>query len=435
MTPPICMPHAEAGKRLTFSRELIVSVTFMKLPTTRWQHMLLVGSILLLALNLRPAVTVLSPLAERMRADGLSRETIGAMTTMPLILFGVAGMWAGWIGGRFGLARSLGVGLLLLSLGCFLRSMSDLDHQGARFAGTVLIGAGIALGNVLLPGLVKSRYPDKVGLLTSLYSTAMNLGAALGIAIAVPLANRLAGGWNASIASWGVFALATVLLWIPQMLARPAVHRPSHPLAGVIVLARQKRAWQVAIFMGLQSSVFYSAVAWLPTVLQVRGMSEAEAAGWVTAMQILGCVASLLVPTLAGRLHSQSGWIVTTAILNGASLAGLLLLPKAAIGVAVIGFGLGVNASFGLALLVIALRSRDSETAANLSSLAQAAGYLIAAPGPWLVGWMSETTGSWTLAVGLVIVIALGAAVFGWKAGRPGELSLVEGASRPETEG
>ncbi len=272
----------------------------MKLPTTRWQHILLVGSILLIALNLRPAVTVLSPLAERMRADGLSREVIGAMTTLPLILFGVAGLWAGWIGGRWGLARSLGAGLLLIAAGCLLRSMSDIDSQFWRFAGTILIGAGIALGNVLLPGLVKSRYPDKVGLLTSLYSTAMNLGAALGIAVAVPLADRLTGGWNASIAAWGLFAFATALFWIPQMLPRPTVRRPVHPLAGVITLARRKRAWQVAIFMGLQSSVFYSAVAWLPTVLQVRGMTENQAAGWVTGMQVLGCGASLLVPDPGG---------------------------------------------------------------------------------------------------------------------------------------
>ncbi|MCB1236237.1 MAG: MFS transporter, partial [Verrucomicrobiae bacterium] len=260
----------------------------MNLPENRWQHLLLIGSILLIAINLRPAITVLSPLAERMRGDGLSREVIGAMTTIPLILFGVAGLWAGWLGGRFGLARSLGAGLMLVAGGCFLRSVANFDFQGWRFAGTILIGAGVALGNVLLPGLVKSRYPEKIGLLTSLYSSAMNLGAALGIAVAVPLADSLAGGWSASIGSWGILALATVLLWLPQMLPRPTKRRRSHPLAGVATLARRKRAWQVAAFMGLQSSVYYSAVAWLPAALQARGMSEAGAAGWVTGMQVLG---------------------------------------------------------------------------------------------------------------------------------------------------
>ena len=396
----------------------------MKVPTTRWQHVFLVGCILLIALNLRPAVTALAPLAERMHGDGLSREMIGAMTTVPLLLFGIAGMWAGWLGGRFGLARSLGAGLLLIAAGCFVRSVPEFDFQGWRFVGTILIGAGIALGNVLMPGLVKSRYPDKVGPLTSLYSTAMNLGAALGIAVAVPLANWLSGGWNASISAWGYFAAVTVVFWLPQMLPAPVARpRLAHPLAGVIALTRQVRAWQVAAFMGLQSSVFYSAVAWLPTVLQVRGMTETEAAGWVSTMQILGCGASLLIPTLAGRLRSQSGWIAATALLNVFCLFGILFLPKVGVGVAVIGFGLGVNASFGLALLIIALRSRDSETAANLSAMAQSVGYLLAAPGPWIVGWLSEATGSWNPAIGFVVLLALGAAIFGWLAGREGELS------------
>lgn len=135
-------------------------------------------------------------------------------------------------------------------------------------------------------------------------------------------------------------------------------------------------------------------------------------------------------PTLAGRRRSQSGWIVATALLNACCLVGILLLPRVGVGVAVIGFGLGVNASFGLALLVIALRSHDPETAANLSSLAQAAGYLIAAPGPWLVGWISGATGNWAPAIGLVVVIALGAAISGWLAGRTGELSMSEEATR-----
>lgn len=167
---------------------------------------MLISRILFIALNLRPAVTVLAPLAERMRVDGLSREIIGAMTTIPLILFGVAGLWAGWIGERFGLARALGVGMVLVGFGCFIRSVPDFEFHGWRFAGTILIGLGIAIGNVLLPGLVKSRYPDRVGPLTSLYSTSMNLGAALGIAAAVPLADQLAGGWNASIATWRVWS-------------------------------------------------------------------------------------------------------------------------------------------------------------------------------------------------------------------------------------
>ncbi len=392
----------------------------------KWHHVALIGGILLVAMNLRPAITGLSPLAERMNIDGLSRQVIGSLTTIPLILFGVVGLWAGWIGRRIGLARALGLGLFLLTVGCLVRSVPGDAATLWRVAGTVLIGGGIALGNVLLPGLVKSRYPNHVGLLTSLYATAMNLGAAFGIGLAVPLANGLPGGWNSSLAAWGVFALATLVIWSPQMRPPPTVRPPGNPLAGVRSVARQRRAWQVAAFMGFQATVFYSTVAWLPTVLQSRGMTEATAADWVSGMQLLGCAASLVVPTLAGRARSQSAWVVGCAVLNAASLIGVLFLPVGWVGVAVVTFGLGVNSAFGLALLVIALRSKNPETAASLSSMAQACGYLLAAPGPWLVGLLSTTSGGWKLAFGLVALFALLAALAGYFAGRPGELSVDE---------
>ncbi|MEX2579447.1 MAG: MFS transporter [Verrucomicrobiales bacterium] len=390
----------------------------------KWNHALLVVGIVLVAMNLRPAVTALSPLAERMHLGGMSRQAIGSLTTVPLLMFGIVGLWAGWIGGRVGLARALGVGLFLLGSGCFVRSIPGPGAEVWRMAGTVLIGAGIALGNVLLPGIVKSRYPNHVGLLTSFYSTAMNLGAAFGIVLAAPLADALPGDWNWSLASWGVFALASLAVWLPQMRPRPTVHPPTRPLAGVAVLAGRRRAWEVAAFMGLQSIVFYSSIAWLPTVLQTRGMTEVGAAGWVSGMQVLGCAASLVVPTLAGRRKSQSAWAAGCALLNVAGLLGILFLPLAWTGISVLVLGLGVNASFGLALLVIALRSRDPETAAALSSLAQAAGYVLAAPGPWVVGWLSTTAGGWNLAFGFVVLLALAAAVAGFRAGREGEFGL-----------
>jgi len=395
----------------------------MPSPNRPWQHFVLIAGLILVALNLRPAVTAVGPLAERMHLDGLSREAIGAFTTIPLLLFGFAGLWAGWIGGRFGYARTLGSGLLLLSLGCYLRSVPDEGSGLWRLAGTILIGTGIALGNVLLPSVIKSRYPDHIGPLTSLYSTALNLGAAFGIAFAVPLADRLPGGWAASLASWGIMAFASFLIWSPQMRHAPAAHPKRAPLAGIAVLASQRRAWQITVHMGLQSMLYYSSVAWLPTVLQTRGFDEAEAAHWVAAMQVLGCVASLIAPTLAGRLKSQSVWVAGCALTSGASLLGILFLPPAFVGIAVLTLGVGLNASFGLALLLLAVRSYDTETSASLSSMAQAGGYLLAAPGPLLIGWLQTLTESWTFAFGAIVVLATVTAAFGFYAGKEGTVS------------
>jgi CP family cyanate transporter-like MFS transporter len=394
----------------------------MNTNLNKWQHTALIGGILLVALNLRPAITAISPLAERMHADGLDRAMIGSMTGVPLLLFSMVGLWAGWIGRRIGFARALGLGLLVLAVGCWVRSLPGEGAGFFRMAGTVLIGGGIALGNVLLPGLVKSRYPGHVGLLTSLYSTAMNLGAAMGIAFAVPLANALPGGWQSSLAAWGVFAFAILLVWSPQMIPRPQLHRAEHPLAAVMVMAKKRRAWQLMLYQGFLSSVYFSSVAWLPTLLQSRGMAEVKAAGWVTAMQLLGCLASLVVPTLAGRSVSQSRWVVGCMLANVAGLAGVLLLPVSLVGGGVLLLGMGLNAGFGLSLLLMALRSKTAGAAAGLASFSQAGGYLLGAPFPWICGLLSVTSGGWPLAFGMVMALALCAGVFGWLAGRPGEL-------------
>ncbi len=375
---------------------------------------------MLIALNLRPAITGLAPLAERMRTDGISVQSIGIMTTVPLVLFGLAGSFAGVVGNRIGFARTLGAGLLILSAGSFLRNGEFSGSNFERILGSILIGTGIAFGNVLLPGIVKSRFPNHVGLMTSLYSTAMNLGGALGIALAVPLANSLPGGWRSSLNAWGYAALVPFVIWLPQLFQKPAARSQANPVAGMVRLLRNARAWQVTAQMGLQSLLFYSSVAWLPTLLQLRGLSETAAYGWPTAMQIGGSVASLIVPTLAGRARSQSAWAAACALTSTLSLCGILWLPLPWIGWATIGLGLGLNAGFGMALLLIALRSRDAETAGNLSAMAQAVGYLVAAPFPWFIGWLSAATGSWTIAYGFLVIPALLVVVAGTLAGRTG---------------
>ncbi len=385
-----------------------------------FHNVLLISGLILIALNLRPAITGIGPLAERMQADGLSAEVVGMQTTIPLVLFGLAGLFVGAIGNRFGFARALGAGLVILSAGCFLRPWNFSGWGLERIAGSILIGAGIAFGNVLLPGLVKSRFPNHIGSMTSLYSTAMNLGAMFGLALAVPLANSLAGGWRGSLNVWGFAALIPLLIWLPQLLQKPTIRTTGNPFTGIIKLLRSARAWQVTALMGLQSLLFYSSVAWLPTILQVRGMSETAASGWAATMQLCGCAASLIIPTLAGRARSQSGWTVFCAALTVFGIVGILWLPLPWVGWSTILMGLGLNAGFGLCLLLIALRSSSAEVAGYLSSMAQTVGYLVAAPFPWLISWLSTTTDSWMIGYGFLIIPGIFVGVAGALAGRAG---------------
>ncbi|YCM44392.1 MFS transporter [Verrucomicrobiaceae bacterium 227] len=392
----------------------------MNTPSSFWRNALLLSGLLLIAVNLRPAITGIAPLAERMNNDGLSVQIIGLLTTAPLILFGAAGLFVGAIGGRIGFARALGLGLVILSLGCFLRSWDFGESDRGRIIGSILIGTGIAFGNVLMPGIVKSRFPHQMGLMTSLYSTAMNLGGALGIALAVPLALSLGGGWNSSLGAWGYAALLPLILWIPQIINTPAVRHVGNPFTGIMQLLGSVRAWQVTAQMGLQSLLFYSSVAWLPTILQLRGMSESASYGWPTAMQIGGCVASLTIPTLAGRARSQSPWVMSCSAMTIVGICGILWLPLPWVGAATIILGLGLNAGFSMSLLLIAMRSRDAETAGNLSSMAQSIGYLAAAPFPWFIGWLHSATESWTLAYGFLLVPGCAILLAGALAGRVG---------------
>eukprot|EP00903_Cladosiphon_okamuranus_P004067 g4065.t1 len=351
-----------------------------------------------------------------MTADGVGVQIIGLMTTAPLIMFGLAGFFAGAIGGRIGFARALGLGLLILSAGCLLRSWGSGGADLGKILGSILIGTGIAFGNVLMPGIVKSRFPEKMGLMTSLYSTGINLGGALGIALAVPFAVGLGGSWNASLGAWGFVAMLPFLLWIPQMLKKPAVRQVGNPFSGIRHLFGRVRAWQVTAQMGMQSLLFYSSVAWLPTMLQLRGMSESASYGWPTIMQLCGCGASLIIPTLAGRSHSQSFWLVGSSLMTISGICGILWLPLSFVGVATILMGLGLNAGFSMSLLLIAMRSRDAETAGNLSSMAQSIGYLVAAPFPWFIGWLHTATDSWTMAYGFLLVPATEAELAALKA-------------------
>ncbi|MBD5779576.1 MFS transporter [Pelagicoccus sp. NFK12] len=387
-----------------------------------WGHVFLVGGLLLIGTNLRPAITGIAPLVDRMIADGVDVETIGLQSTLPLLLFGGASVLAGAVGSWLGFARALALGLVVLAAGCFIRTWGLAGDGGvaARVGGPLLVGMGIAFGNVLLPGVVKSRYPDRLGVMTSLYSTAMNVGAALGFALAVPMAETFAGGWSASLGFWGLAALSPLVLWIPQVLRKPKAREYTNPFRPLAQLARNVRAWQVTAFMGMQSLLFYASSAWLPIVLQERGMGESASYTWPTVMQLCGCVASLTLPTWAGRLRSQSWVAAGCGALTALSICGILWLPLGWVGGATICLGLGLNAGFGVVLLLIALRSWDANTAGYLSAMAQTIGYSLAAPFPWFVGWLSESSGSWHIAFGFLVLPAIGVMVAGWLGGKPG---------------
>jgi MFS transporter, CP family, cyanate transporter len=393
---------------------------------SRLRSLLLVLGIVLLAANLRPALTGVAPLIGQIRADtGISNGVAGLLTTLPLLAFGLLSPIAPRVARRFGMERALLASLLVLAAGILLRWAGAV---AALFLGTAILGAAIALGNVLMPSLVKREFPEHAGLMTSVYSASLGISAALAAGVSVPLAQLAGIGWRGVLALWALPALLACVAWLPQLgrSDRPAsVSSGSSP--GVRDLWRSPLAWQVTLFMGLQSLSYYVTLTWLPEILQEEGMSAAKA-GWMLGLsQAVAIVTMFLAPIIAERRTSQRGVVVV----SGVGALGLLVAGSTASPLWVVLLGLGQGASFSLALTFFALRSPDTGHAAALSGMAQSVGYLLAAGGPFLFGVLRDATGSWKVPLVLLLVITVCLLIAGLGAARDAHV----GGPTPEDEG
>ena len=372
----------------------------------RGRGVLLVVGIVLLAVNLRPALTGLTPLIGQIRADtGISYGVAGLLTALPLLAMGLLSPIASLLAHRFGMERVLLASMLVLAAGILLRSAGAVT---ALFLGTAVLGAAIAIGNVLLPGLVKREFPERVGLMTSTYSTALAVSAAIAAGASFPLADQVGIGWRASLGSWALLALVAAVAWLPQMRsARPTNASPADS-QGVNGPWRSALAWQVTLFMGLQSLGYYVVLTWLPEILQEQAGISASLAGWMLALaQAVGIASIFLAPVLAGMRPSQHGVVTGAVALTGAGALGLLVAAETATTLWVVLLGLGQGACFSLALTFFALRAPDSGHAAALSGMAQTVGYLLAAVGPFLFGLLRDTTHAWTVPLALLFAVAV----------------------------
>ena len=374
---------------------------------SRGRAVLLVVGIVLLAANLRPALTGLTPLIGQIKADtGISYGVAGLLTALPLLAMGVLSPIASLLAHRFGMERVLLASMLVLAAGILLRSAGVV---AALFLGTAVLGAAIAVGNVLLPGLVKREFPERVGLMTSTYSTALAVSAAIAAGASFPVADQVGIGWRASLGLWALLALVAAVVWLPQIRrsAHPANASPTAS-QGVSGPWRSALAWQVTLFMGLQSLGYYVVLTWLPEILQEEAGISASLAGWMLALaQAVGIASIFLAPVLAGMRPSQHGVVVGAVALTGAGALGLLVATETATALWVVLLGLGQGACFSLALTFFALRAPDSEHAAALSGMAQSVGYLLAAVGPFLFGLLRDTTHAWTVPLALLFAVAV----------------------------
>ncbi|MTD59296.1 MFS transporter [Amycolatopsis pithecellobii] len=377
---------------------------------------LLVGAVMLAALNLRPAVTSAGSVLEEMRDSlGASATWAGALTTLPGLCFAAAGSAAPWIAKRIGISASVAAALVLLTGGLLLRV---LDGKLVVLGGTLVATAGIALANVLIPVVVKESFTARIGLITGLYTGALQAGGAFGSAVTPPLDDVL-GGWRPGLASWAALSALALVVWLTVARTRPATgHGAGSPETTNRSFLRNRLAWIVTLFFGLQACFAYVVISWLPQVFVDAGVSRSEAGLLLGLISLLGLPVSLVVPAVAARTGNQSWWSLGLGTCGLLGVLGVMIAPGFSPLLWSILLGLGM-AVFSLALTTIALRARTGGDTARLSGMAQGIGYLFGAAGPFLFGMLHDLTGGWTVPFVLLLAAVIGQMVFGFLAGRP----------------
>ncbi|GAA1945414.1 MFS transporter [Brevibacterium antiquum] len=402
--------------------------------------MLLLGAgLILIGLNLRIGVASVGPVLGDILDDlQLSATTASLLTTIPVFAFGAFAFLTPGLTRRFGMHRVLGIIMIVLAAGIALRLQPSLV---ALLGGTILVGAAIAIGNVLLPTAIKSDFSHRAGLMMGLYSTALFLGAALASGLTVPMLPLFDGSWRWAMGIWAVPAVLAAILFLPQMrrargrdgsatssLGRDGSATSSLGRDGSATSAsgeppframlRDPIAWSVTGFMGLQSLSYYAALTWVPAIFQDAGM-PADRAGWMLSFSAFPAIITCLVtPTIAKRLKPRWLPVFAAAVLIGAAFLGLLLAPQAGAYAWMTLLGLGQGAAISLSLSYIVWRSPDAHHTGHVSTMAQGFGYLVAGLGPLGLGWLHTVTGSWAAPLIVLIVLLLLQTVIGGLASR-----------------
>ena len=336
------------------------------------------ASMVLIAFNLRPLFSSASALLPEIKsALQLSPLGAGTLTTLPVVCLGLFAPLAPRMARRMGAEKTMFCILLLLALGTALRGLAP---PAALFLGTALAGACIAIGNVLLPGLVKRDFPRQGALMTGLYTMALCAGAASAAGLTLPIEKALGGTLHGALAAWALPAAVAAAIWLPQVGhgARRAAQNTVH----VEGLWRDRLAWNVTLFMGFQSALAYSVFGWLVPILRERGLDPVVAGSVVSMSVMIQAMACLAVPHIAVRGKNQSLINLALCIIAVTALVGLLFAPLSTVWLWAALQGIGQGGLIAAAMTVIVLRSRDSHVAAQLSGMAQCVGYLLAATGP-----------------------------------------------------
>ncbi|GAB7034343.1 CynX/NimT family MFS transporter [Streptomyces platensis subsp. malvinus] len=387
----------------------------------RWLPRIVIAGLVLAALNLRPAITSLGALLEEVRDSlGMSGTLAGLLTSVPPLCFAVFGIAAPRLARRWGPGAIVCAGMAAIAVGVVVRPYAG--GTGGFLAASALALAGIAVSNVLMPVVIKSWFPDRVGPLTGLYSMALALGTSLAAAVTVPMTQALGGSWRTGLAVWAVLAAVAVLPWLAVVRQRatasgPAAGGAAHTGRAPLRITSSPTAWALAVFFGLQATAAYITMGWMPQIFRDAGVSAQTAGVLLAVTMAMGVPLSFVLPRLATRMRHQGPIAVLLGLCGLAGYTGLWLAPAAGAWAWALLMGIS-NCSFPLALTMIGMRSTSSAGVVKLSAFVQSVGYLISIPGPLLVGTLYQHSGGWGLPIALMAGLMVPQIAVGVLAGR-----------------
>ena len=374
--------------------------------TARFHHLsrhlgFLLG-MMLLAANMRGAIVVLGPLAETVGQDlQLSGVELGLLTTIPVLCFGLLSVLASRLGQRFGLESILLTAVLFIALGQALRTSG---MYGVMLIGTVVIGAAIAVMNVLTPALVRRSFAEQLPLVTGLYTFVMASGAAFAAFSAVPIMLWAEGDWRWSLGFWSVLAALSFVVCLP-MLRYQHHTSTAGPRAGS--LWRNSDAWWLALMFGCQSMLFYTGTAWIAKIFIDLGTSENEAGTLLTVFNMLGIPAALVAPMLYAAIRNKTVAMILLHVPLFIGVFGFAFAPLSQPYLWMACFGIGQGTMIALVLMLVGARGADPQTSARLSGMCQSFGYLLAASGPVLFGALHDWLQDWKIPLYLFVAMLL----------------------------
>lgn len=373
----------------------------------------------LVAANMRPTITAVGPLLAQIGADtGLSATLLGLLGAVPLITWALVSPLTHELSRRFGMSRAVTWSLVVLAIGTVVRSIPG--PTASLWIGTAIIGSALAIVNVLMPAAIKRDFPTRVPAMMAAYTALLGGIGAIASGVAVPVSHLQLGGdeagWRFALLAIGIVLLPWALIAWAVATRREARTADGERRRGRTGIWSDPVAWTVAAYMGFQSATFYMLLTWLASISASTGRSAVVAGIDVMVYQVFCVVGALVIPfALRGRAERFVPALIPSLGIVG--VTGLMIAPGAIVAWVVL-IGLSSGASLGMSLTLMAQRARDHDASAALSGMSQSVGYVVAALGPVLFGWVHATVGGWVAPLILVLVVMAGQTVTGVFAGR-----------------